>query len=392
MSKEALFVVDGDERVPFLRGVITHSLTARGLPFEAAYATAREIRSRLADATEIDKASLYSLIQSVVRERYDSKYPLDAPLGAQATIEVVGGGLDLPFSKGVLLQSLQAAGLEPAAGFEMAREIEADLLRKGRSEVTRDELRHRVYEALRKHRDEDCAERYLLWRWVRRPGCSLVLLFGGATGTGKSVLAAEVAHRLEIRQVLSTDTVRQIMRLMLSADLLPALHVSSYEAWKTIPGSTGKKERDVVEAFNEQSRRVLVGVRAILNRAATEGLSLIVEGVHLVPGLLDTRPPDPDMIIVPIVLSTLNKKIHLQRFPKRESQARRRTAHNYEAHFHQIQIIQNYILEMADEQDAPIVETRDLDETAPRLLSVIAQSVRKHVAITRKQLLRDTLG
>ena len=40
--------------------------------------------------------------------------------------------------------------------------------------------------------------------------------------------------------------------------------------------------------FLEQTRNVLVGVKAVISRAIEEGYSLVLEGVHLVPGSIST--------------------------------------------------------------------------------------------------------
>jgi 2-phosphoglycerate kinase len=42
----------------------------------------------------------------------------------------------------------------------------------------------------------------------------------------------------------------------------------------------------VLAGFLEQTRNVLVGVRASIERALEEGWSMVLEGVHLVPGML----------------------------------------------------------------------------------------------------------
>ena len=64
----------------------------------------------------------------------------------------------------------------------------------------------------------------------------LVLLVGGATGTGKSTVATEVAHRLGITRVTSTDFIRQTIRAFFSETRMPSVHYSSFEAG----GAAGK--------------------------------------------------------------------------------------------------------------------------------------------------------
>ena len=109
-----------------------------------------------------------------------------------------------------------------------------------------------------------------------------MILVGGATGTGKSTVATEIAYRLGITRVTSTDFIRQTMRAFFSHEFMPSIHYSSFEAAIAVPDA----DDPLVAGFLEQSRQVLVGVRASIERALQEGWSMVLEGVHLVPGLL----------------------------------------------------------------------------------------------------------
>ena len=60
----------------------------------------------------------------------------------------------------------------------------------------------------------------------------IIVLIGGATGTGKSTVATEVAYRLGITRVTSTDFVRQTLRAFFSPEFMPSIHYSSFEAGK----------------------------------------------------------------------------------------------------------------------------------------------------------------
>ena len=64
---------------------------------------------------------------------------------------------------------------------------------------------------------------------LRELDLPIILLIGGATGTGKSTVATEVAYRLGITRVTSTDFVRQTMRAFLARDFMPSIHCSSFE-------------------------------------------------------------------------------------------------------------------------------------------------------------------
>ena len=77
----------------------------------------------------------------------------------------------------------------------------------------------------------------------------LVLLVGGATGTGKSTITTEVAHRLGITRVTSTDFVRQTMRAFFSEAFMP-----SHPLLELRGGRRGRRRRSADSARREPAR------------------------------------------------------------------------------------------------------------------------------------------
>jgi 2-phosphoglycerate kinase len=58
---------------------------------------------------------------------------------------------------------------------------------------------------------------------------SILVLLAGTSGTGKSTLASLLGSRLGISTVLSTDTIRHVMRNFISREECPILFASTYE-------------------------------------------------------------------------------------------------------------------------------------------------------------------
>ena len=98
------------------------------------------------------------------------------------------------------------------------------------------------------------------------------------------MLATSLATRLGINKVISTDSIREIMRLAFSNDLLPTLFHSTTEAWKGLPMEFQSSEQ-LIAGYCLQANQVSLGVRAVVERTVEEGENLIVEGAHLVPFL-----------------------------------------------------------------------------------------------------------
>ena len=59
-------------------------------------------------------------------------------------------------------------------------------------------------------------------------------MLGGASGTGKSSIASALATHLGLPEVLSTDSVRHIMRNFLAKEEFPFLFASTYECHLTV--------------------------------------------------------------------------------------------------------------------------------------------------------------
>jgi 2-phosphoglycerate kinase len=191
-----------------------------------------------------------------------------------------------------------------------------------------------------------------------------VILVGGATGTGKSTVATEIAYRLGITRVTSTDFIRQTMRAFFSHEFMPSIHYSSFEA--------GLAVRDVddplIAGFLEQSRQVLVGVRASIERALQEGWSMVLEGVHLVPGLLPAL--DGAVVASACVLRITDETAHAQHFFTRDAGTERPMA-KYLDRFAEIRRLQTFIVNRAEREHIAVIE----NESADRATAAVAELV-----------------
>ena len=198
---------------------------------------------------------------------------------------------------------------------------------------------------------------------------------GGTTGAGKTSAALEVARRLGIHRVMSTDSIRQVMRIMLSHELMPAIHYSSFDAHHYIPHSA-EGEDPVIEGCIHQASLVAVGVRAMIDRAVSENTSMVLDGVTLMPGVIDLNDYKDVADVIFMVLATLDPEAFRSRFESRGRHQTRRGKHRYIENLDAILRIQEHFLEYADRFDVPIVDNTSIDESVKSIIRLVVEMLR----------------
>jgi 2-phosphoglycerate kinase len=245
--------------------------------------------------------------------------------------------------------------------------------------VKRNEIFKYTQKVVKRECGADYAERYEAWYRFRNDTHHqpLIVLIGGASGVGKTSAGVALANHLKISRVVSTDAIRQIMRLMISPELMPALHASSYEAWKHIGAISPNQSSPVVQAFREQALRVCVGVRAMIERAIEENTSMIVDGVHVLPDLIDLKKFENKAIFVWINFYLEDEKQYAERFKIRGQAAQQRSSHRYIENLNGILEIQRHILNVGETHHVPIVENTNFEETVQSVSQQIMDVLRK---------------
>jgi 2-phosphoglycerate kinase len=369
---DRLWVEDATGRRPFMRGIMIHSLMARGVSFEDADRTANAVRDRVRSRGVVTKDEILTEVRAILG---DAPFDTDHHLPLPVDIAIHGAGKSRPFSKGVLSQSLLAAAIDPNDAFDVSREIERELVRRGMRDIDRHDLRVLAYETLARKIGTAAAERYLVWRRYQEPARPVILLLGGAAGVGKTSLALEVAHRLGISRVLSSDSVRQIMRLMLSPELAPAIHGSSYDAHTLFPPDA-LGDDPVIEGFRAQAATVSVGVRALIDRAISENASTVLDGVSIVPGMIDLAAYEGLADVIFLVVATLDPEAYAARFQNRAAGESHRAAHRYVQNLEGILRIQEHFLEAAERHGIPIVDNDSFDRAVLLIVRHVAETLR----------------
>ncbi|MEE1336216.1 2-phosphoglycerate kinase [Methanobrevibacter sp.] len=266
-----------------------------------------------------------------------------------------------PFSKGIMSRSLNVADIGIERAHVISSEIESDLIKNNVTEISSSELSKVVLNHLASI-DKDIAIKYEKWRSLRTSKKPLIILIGGASGVGTSSMAFELANRLRLKNLISTDMIREVMRKIVSKELSPVIHKSSFDAYESIRTPSIRID-SVIEGFISHVDVVNVGIEAIIERSAKEGISTIIEGVHIVPGFIRKDLIENNNIIM-FTLTVDDEEAHKQRFYSRCRQPWvKRPLERYMDNFESIRKTQRFLVEQAKIHDTRIINNVDINET-----------------------------
>jgi 2-phosphoglycerate kinase len=295
--------------------------------------------------------------------------------GPETVVHGRDGGL--PYSKGLMSQSLSAAGIPLGRAFELARIVERRLEKQAGDRIEVAELRTLAEDVVREEEGEDAVRRVRDWQRLDKLDRPLVVLIGGTPGVGKSTLATMLAGRLGVNRVIATDAIRQVPRAFFSREFMPTVHFSAFEAGRAVeedeeelePGEDG----DVV-GYLRQASAVATGINAIVERACNEGTPIVIEGVHVLPGSIE---PELRARCVPVeaLLVVEDEDVHRTHFALRGGDAR--PADRYLARFEQIRKLQRYLAQRAADERVAVIENVQLDDVVGRLQDLVLKAARE---------------
>lgn len=286
----------------------------------------------------------------------------------------------LPYSKGLMASQVMITGLSPFRSYQVAERIEDDLLEQGVTSVTSQELLAVAVRVLEEEAGDRYARNFVRWQEVTHLDVPLVVLIGGATGVGKSTIATQIATRLGIVRVIPSDAVREVMRGLFSRELMATLHTSSFDADSALREPPAHAVDRVILGFREQTAAVAVGLRALIERAAVEGTSMIIEGAHVVPGFLDLEQFAERVLAVPLVVTVEDEDLHRGHFAARSADSSARPFERYLRNFENIRRVHKYIKSQALSHDWPVIASYNLDQTIAAVIDLVVER-----AITRLQ-------
>jgi 2-phosphoglycerate kinase len=274
-----------------------------------------------------------------------------------------------------MARALMRVGVSAVRAYEVARRIEQDLLSRKRDSIELDRVEELAEDVLGEDEGVDAVRRLRRYSDLAELDLPIIVLIGGATGTGKSTVATEVAYRLGVTRVTSTDFVRQTLRAFFSPEFMPSIHYSSFEAGRALRSAEAEEVDPLLHGFLDQTRNVLVGVNAAIERSLAEGWSTVLEGVHLVPGM---TAPIADALVVQCVLAIQSEDAHASHFWIRDIASEgARALDKYLDHLGDIRYLQDYIVERAGKEDVPVIWNQDREGATSAVLDLVLSAAER---------------
>ncbi|MGB0872196.1 MAG: hypothetical protein ACPGWS_03810 [Solirubrobacterales bacterium] len=277
-----------------------------------------------------------------------------------------------PFSKGLMATSLMSSGIPPDRSYELATVIERKLLDRGDTDIASGELSQLAEEVLGIEEGDVAVRHFRQWRRLDHLHRPLILMICGATGVGKSTLATMLAHRLGVTRVTATDMVRQVLRAFFSNQFMPAVHHSSFDADHGVHINTTTPD-PLIAGFERQVEQVSVGINALIERATIERTSLVIEGVHCVPGAIEGLA-QLDAVVVQVVVAIDDEDLHRSHFLAR-GDSQRRAVERYLGAFGRIRRLQGYIIDHARREGVPVVDNSSLDDALVAIMNLVLETI-----------------
>ena len=278
----------------------------------------------------------------------------------------IKGKPDQLFSRGLLAKKLELIGFRLSDGYEFSIKVHNELLKLKEQEIPKKQLDEIVCNLLNQNYTKRLAGQYKKIENWRESEIPLWILIAGAIGVGKSTISRQIAGDLGIQHVIGTGVVRDVLQKVLSADIMPELHSSSYKAFQTLRPIYSSRFEEVILGFENHAKFVNIGVEAVLSRAETESVSIVVEGEHLLPAFYeDTVLKKPNVLY--ITISTPDETLHQENISAQYTKEKEELLN----HFEQIRKIHDHLVNEATIRKLNLVQS----ERGKKPIGIVRQLV-----------------
>lgn len=205
----------------------------------------------------------------------------------------------------------------------------------------------------------------------------VVIVLEGASASGKSMLALDVISLLSATRIISTDTIRQILRGLHSEEEHPELFCHTYQAYKC--RQSGPRELDpILRGFHAQCELMESAIRSTIQRVLDEGTEAIVEGVHILPGSLQILGPS----VIEILINPDSASHHAMFLAKHSTSGLKTVSADAiirDTEYRAARMIQEYMVELAKSSNIKVISLTDFKEAGALIRTIIFDAIKELV-------------
>lgn len=107
-----------------------------------------------------------------------------------------------------------------------------------------------------------------------------IILIGGAAGTSKTTNGKIICNKFDISHRMGSGFIREVAKSFITMKENPYLYNYSYSP---------HDNSSPFDNLYKQSEVIKDSIELCIERAFAEGTSLLIEGVNIIPGLIDTK-------------------------------------------------------------------------------------------------------
>lgn len=138
----------------------------------------------------------------------------------------------------------------------------------------------------------------------------LVIIIGGAAGTGKTVLSYKLQKDIPFINYLTAALIRSLLGLFITEWENPYLRLHTFELQKVENGNNELDTKKLIKKFQKQSEPIIAGIENFLIFLASEKQHYIIEGANVLPRKWNYK--QDKLIVIPLVMKVSDPKVHSQ--------------------------------------------------------------------------------
>ena len=196
-----------------------------------------------------------------------------------------------------------------------------------------------------------------------KPTKSLIILLAGVPGVGKTTLGNALLGHLGLTHHISTGFLRAAIDPYLPAHKSKLLRRHAFDAYELLDPATLRPDEYVIQGTIAQTDLLRPVIATCLARARREGIGLIMEGSHFIPGVFDPAEFGADLLCV---LDVPNRDELKSRALSPNHQNRRLSDWDLE----RLVILQDQMLAKARRHNQPVVLNVDLPQAVEEVTTL----------------------